>query len=231
MKMSESIKEIAPALLQAQMAIKCALKDATNPHFRSSYADLASVIDAVKDGLNKAGIAFMQPVSATDAGVAVETLLLHKSGEWVSETLPIPVDKQNAQGVGSAITYGRRYGLQSLCGVPATDDDGNAAAAAPPPEKSVTPTSGVLEGLSAKRQKIVMDTAVMVKDALNEDRPMDAYGLCETSNFDGDEKRALWSLLDSKARSTLKRLQDSERGTPPPKLRHEVIAADPGSQP
>lgn len=132
MHRSESIKELAAALPKAQAAMKGAVKDAQNPHFRSKYADLTSVIEAVKPALNANGITFLQPVTFNEHGVCVETLLLHTSGEWISESLTIPVSKHDAQGVGSAISYGRRYGLQAICGVPAEDDDGNAATATAP---------------------------------------------------------------------------------------------------
>jgi len=149
MHTSESIKQIAPALLNAQVAIKAALKDSTNPHFKSKYADLSSVIDAVKAPLNSQSILFTQGVSGADNGVTVETRLIHTSGEWIASALTVPVSKLDAQGVGSAITYGRRYGLQSLCGVPAEDDDGNAASAAPPPPVQADPDGKkLLEGAS-----------------------------------------------------------------------------------
>lgn len=127
MNKSDSIAKIAPALCKAQTAFTAAIKAAENPHFRKTYADLGSVIDAVKPHLNANGISFLQGVSGTERGVAVETMLVHDSGEWLSSTLEIPASKLDAQGYGSAITYGRRYGLQALCGVPAEDDDGNAA--------------------------------------------------------------------------------------------------------
>ena len=73
MNKSDSISEIAPALLQAQKGIKAALKDSTNPHFKSKYADLSSVIDAVKEHLNGQGITFLQGIVPAENGVAVET--------------------------------------------------------------------------------------------------------------------------------------------------------------
>lgn len=127
MTKSESIKEITPAFLAAQMEMEPAPKDARNPHFDSKYSDFASVVAAVRQPLHTHDIAYLQPVRLTDAGVEIETILLHKSGEFFSETLLIPIDKRNAQGVGSAISYGKRYGLQSICGIPSEDDDGNAA--------------------------------------------------------------------------------------------------------
>lgn len=127
MNRSESLKEFAPAFLAAQMQMQGAKKDATNPHFNRAYSDFASVVDAVKGPLNDAGIAYLQLARTTDVGVEIETVLMHKSGEFYSETLLIPVQKRDAQAVGSAISYGKRYGLQSICGIASEDDDGNAA--------------------------------------------------------------------------------------------------------
>ena len=198
MRSSDTIKEISGALLKAQMAIKAAIKDATNPHFRSKYADLSSVIEAVKEPLNKNSISFIQPVSFDEHGVLVETVLLHTSGEWISGTLAIPVSKHDAQGVGSAISYGRRYGLQSMCGVPAEDDDGNAATAS---AKDI----GARGKVAPARRKIIEDTVVLIKDALAEDRDFDAFGYCEPFTAgDPDEKSYLWSFLDSSQRSRIK---------------------------
>lgn len=124
MKMSTEIKQITPAFLKAQKKIESVIKDATNPFFKSKYADLTSVIDACKDKLNAEGIVILQPVE----GMAVETVLIHESGEWFSSSTPIVVkDENNPQALGSAITYAKRYGLQSMVLLPAEDDDGNRA--------------------------------------------------------------------------------------------------------
>lgn len=120
-------KEFAGAIVKALSAIKGAIKDANNPHFRNDYADLTSVIEAVKAPLSDNGIVFVQHVSCTDL-VTVETKLLHTSGEMYSfGALALPVERKTAQGYGSAITYARRYALASALGVPALDDDGNDA--------------------------------------------------------------------------------------------------------
>lgn len=124
MKSSESIKQIAPAFLSAQIEIESAEKTGVNPHFRSKYADLTAIIDAVKKPLNGHGIAILQPVN----GMEVETILIHTSGEWLSSSTPIVCrEPNNPQALGSAITYAKRYGLQSMVLLPAEDDDGNAA--------------------------------------------------------------------------------------------------------
>jgi hypothetical protein len=125
---SDSIAALAGAFAKAQGQFGGAKKDSANPFFKSKYADLASVWDAVRDPLAAHGLAIMQFPRSTDAGVEVETMLTHESGEWISETLALPAAKADAQGLGSAITYARRYGLQSICGVAPEDDDGNSAA-------------------------------------------------------------------------------------------------------
>lgn len=132
MQTSESINELSAALAVAQGHMTGAKKDSTNPHFKSSYADLASVWDACRKAITDAGLSIIQAprgilTSAGGWAVEVETRLLHKSGQWVSDTLTVPVGKADAQGVGSAVTYARRYALAAFVGVAPEDDDGNAA--------------------------------------------------------------------------------------------------------
>ena len=136
MKTSESILKIAPALLKAQKKIGSAVKDSVNPFFKSKYADLGSVMEACKDALNENGITVLQPVGE---GI-LETVLLHESGEYISESMRI-VSKSdnNPQEQGSAITYARRYSLQSLVFIPAADDDGNSSSPKPVEQKTYTP--------------------------------------------------------------------------------------------
>jgi len=127
------MKELAKALVTAQAAMSHAAKDSKNPHFKSAYSSLASVIDAVRPALSANGLAFVQMLHTADGGVAVETVLIHESGEQLScGTLFIPASKQDAQGYGSAISYAKRYSLQSALGIASEDDDGNAATKAPP---------------------------------------------------------------------------------------------------
>lgn len=143
MNKSESIKELATALCKAQGEMKFAVKDAANPFFKSRYADLASVIEAVKIPFANNGISFVQGTDFEDTAVIIETMLMHSSGEWLSSRLKMQPVKNDPQSVGSAITYGKRYGLQAIAGVPSDDDDGNAAthngapAARPAPAKPV----------------------------------------------------------------------------------------------
>jgi hypothetical protein len=128
MQTSEQINELAAALAKAQGQIQGAVKDSTNPAFKSRYADLASVWDACRVALSLNGLAVVQGPALVGQGVSVTTRLLHSSGQWAESTLILPMDKATAQGAGSAITYARRYALAAMVGVaPDDDDDGNAA--------------------------------------------------------------------------------------------------------
>ena len=126
---SEQITNLAAALLKAQTQIGCAVKGARNPFFKSTYADLGSVIEAVKGPLNDNGITFLQAVDS-DPGdnAAVDTILLHESGQFISSRTPVFCAKPNdPQAFGSGITYSKRYALQALLGIPTADDDGEGA--------------------------------------------------------------------------------------------------------
>jgi hypothetical protein len=127
MKMSETILALAPALVKAQSQIEHAVKDSKNPHFKSSYADLASVLAVLRKPLADNDLCVLQSPRRSDGGIDVETMVLHKSGEWISDLCFIPITKWDAQGVGSGTTYGRRYGLMSIFCIGTEDDDGNGA--------------------------------------------------------------------------------------------------------
>jgi hypothetical protein len=121
------------ALAAAQSEMGKALKDTANPHFKSKYADLASVTDACMPALTRHGIAVLQPPYDDDSGRYVKTILVHgASGETAECRVPLIVQKNDMQGYGSAVTYARRYGLMCMAGIAPEDDDGNAAVAAAP---------------------------------------------------------------------------------------------------
>lgn len=124
---SVSIARLAGALAKAQGSIEGASKDKTNPHFKSSYADLASVWEACRAPLSANGIAVLQPASADGPRVTLTTILAHSSGEWISMDLTMTAGQNTPQAIGSCITYARRYALASMVGVAPEDDDGNAA--------------------------------------------------------------------------------------------------------
>ncbi len=127
MQHSESLKEIMPALIKARGSFKAAVKDSKNPHFKSAYASLDSVVDAITDALLAQGIFQTQPTSVEDGVTILHTRFVHESGEWIGSTYPVHPVKKDPQGEGSALTYARRYALMSLAGIAPEDDDGNAA--------------------------------------------------------------------------------------------------------
>lgn len=127
MQHSEQLNELAAALAKAQGAMGGALKDSANPFFKSKYADLESVWSACRKSLAENGLSVVQGVSGTETGVTVTTTLLHSSGQWMRDTLPLQPKDMGPQGIGSAITYGRRYALAAMVGVYQTDDDAEAA--------------------------------------------------------------------------------------------------------
>ena len=128
---SEQINEIATSLAKAQSVIEAAVKDSTNPHFKSSYADLASVWDACRKALTGNGLSVVQGPVSDEGRVGVTTMLMHSSGQWIADTLFMRPIKDDPQGVGSCITYARRYALAAMVGVAPADDDGNAASEKP----------------------------------------------------------------------------------------------------
>ena len=130
------------AMASAFAEIEGATKTASNPHLKSKYADLGSVIDAIKPALIKHSLFFTQRPQPSEGGVTVETMLHHAGGESMTlGALFVPANKNDAQGFGSALTYARRYALMTAFGVPAEDDDGNAAARGQSQQGTVSPAA------------------------------------------------------------------------------------------
>jgi hypothetical protein len=128
MNKSELINELATALAKAQSQMRGAIKDSANPYFKSKYADLASVWEACREPLTTNGLAVVQTTTGESAEtVTVETILTHASGQWISSVITMRPVKSDPQGIGSCLTYARRYGLSAMVGIAPEDDDGNAA--------------------------------------------------------------------------------------------------------
>jgi len=124
---STNIDQLAGALVKCQQQLKPALKDSTNPFFKSKYADLGAVWEACREALGANGLAVVQLPGFENGVAQLTTILVHISGQWVQGTAGAPLKTQDAQGVGSALTYLRRYGLAACVGVVTEDDDGEAA--------------------------------------------------------------------------------------------------------
>jgi hypothetical protein len=201
------MKNIASALVKAQRGFAPALKTSTNPHFRSKYVDLAGCVEAVVDSLNAAGIALIQRTSQDDTGVTVETVFVHESGEMLEcGKLHVPAAKQDPQGYGSALTYARRYSLMAACGIAPEDDDGNAASRQAP-KVSATKTDLVPQN----RLSILADVAAAINERMSAN---DLVGAVEEYQgiTDIEEKTALWAMLDSKTRASIKKHAELLKG-------------------
>lgn len=140
MKMSDAIDQMGTALAAAQGEIENASKNSQNPHFRSKYADLAEILNTVRPVFAKHGLSVVQSPSYADGLVSVTTTLLHASGQWMQDTASAPASKLDPQGVGSAITYLRRYSLAAFAGIAQEDDDANSASG----KRSPTPNKEIL---------------------------------------------------------------------------------------
>ena len=178
MKMSETIAELATALSIAQGQIEDAAKTVKNEFYKSKYADLASVRAAVRQPFADNGLSVVQFPRTVTGGVEVETMLLHKSGEFMAETLFMPV-KHEPHPIGSGISYARRYALMSIANLAADDDDGNAAQVAKPvaepdpkvvtalairakgeAEKGMDALNALWRGLDATERKLLTPEAI-----------------------------------------------------------------------
>lgn len=129
MRTSDTIKELATALSKAQAIMRPASKDSENPHFKSKYSDMASIMEAVREPLASNGLTVWQDASTNELGVSILTRVVHISGEWVEfGPFTVPVGRKDAHGIGSATSYAKRYALSAALGVVSDeDDDGNKA--------------------------------------------------------------------------------------------------------
>lgn len=172
MQKSESIAALAGALAKAQSEIQGAKKDSENPFFKAKYADLSSVWDACRVALTKNGLSVIQTPSTEITEnvtiIRVGTLLAHSSGEWISEELSaIPV-KDDPQGIGSCVTYLRRYALSAFTGVAPEDDDGNAAShsnGSPTQRPKSQPSAKQTATEATQIKKALVDTCKLLNEA------------------------------------------------------------------
>ena len=188
---SEDITDIITALLLAQKDIKHPKMDKVNPHYKNKYASLTAVIDASKKPLVENDLCVVQSPYATEKGVTVETTLFHKTGQWIRSALDLPVSRQDAQGYGSSITYGRRYTLSAILNLNSEeDDDGNAAAVA----KTTSAEKSNVSKITAPQIKLVNTLATKTNTDLQAIK--DYY-----------KAKSLKDLTKSQASETIEKLQ------------------------
>ena len=216
MNKSESISNLAKALCKAQNEMGGAVKDSKNPFFKSNYADLTSVIKAIKEPFYNNGLSYSQfPVTSEGgSGIGVVTVLMHSSGEWLESEFYLPMAKKDAQGGAQCVTYARRYALQSMAGIPSADDDAEAAmmrgkalsqSEAPSQEMSKEQLCGLavdrhIDSLQYIRRMLVdptNDNVALAKEAFGEISEEDQRAMwvapskCETAFFTTEERKLL----------------------------------------
>lgn len=203
---SAEIDKLAAALAKAQGAFQPIKKDKTasirstnGASYSYSYADLASVIDAIRKPLADNGLAYVQPIIHGEGGMHLETRLLHASGQWIGSTYPLPSGGR-AQEMGSAQTYARRYALCALVGIVAEDDDdgGNAGEAKPQPAKARDPSPPIpaatppaaKNGNGKTAEYVLMAPNGKVADRFP--RPGAFLEALDQQMADGDDPQAWW---------------------------------------
>jgi hypothetical protein len=128
MRHSDQLDQLGTAMSAAQAEIEDAPKDSINPHFKSKYADLATVLKTLRPALARHGLSLIQTTGITAEGAPVlTTTLLHKSGQWMAGDYPLEPAQRTPQGMGSAMTYARRYCAAAIVGIAQDDDDANDA--------------------------------------------------------------------------------------------------------
>lgn len=160
---SAKIDKLATALAKAQGEMEGAKTESKNPFFKSSYADLHTVMISSLPYLNKHGLSIVQGNRyGSDNGFYVTTTLLHQSGQWMRSEIRMPIGgKRDAQAVGAAMTYGRRYGLSAMIGIAQYDDDGNTGSA----KEQELIKKGLKAEENAKKARIKPTPAVVISAA------------------------------------------------------------------
>ncbi len=209
MDQSSSIAKLSDVLAKAQASLKNPHFDSTNPHFKSKFASLGAVREAVIPVFSGLGIAVTQWPLSADGAAGCRTVVSH-AGEWMAQDFLIPVDKQNAHGYASAVTYAKRISLQSIaCVVGDVDDDGNQAVGdnvngiGKGPKHS--PRQGFFDSLAIDVQNSILECSHRVSKLLKAGDIPGAYDELAAYDCEGyeDRKAGLWDQFDSKERAAL----------------------------
>lgn len=171
-KMSEQSNDLFTALIKAQAEFKVAIKDVKNDFTKKNYADFQSVVDAARPALVKHSLGFMQMPVDTEKGMMLITRIFHTSGQWVEGCMPVRTMKDDPQSLGAALTYSKRYALQSALGIVASDEDSDAETAMKRDDPARTASKADITNLVKAFQGIgvtqhQMLTYIGVKDPLS----------------------------------------------------------------
>ena len=188
MKTSNEINELAAAMAIAQGQMGAAYKNSSNPHFKSSFADLASISDVIKKPLSDNGLSVVQFPINNEQGVAITTRVMHKSGQWIEESFGIKPVKAGPQEYGSLISYFRRYALAAIFAIPQTDDDANAMQlAAEAPKKPV-------DAITGDQVKALVN--LLAGDEKLKAQLMDAYGIAQLEHLQSNQFRPVYDKIN-----------------------------------
>jgi hypothetical protein len=224
---SPELDQLATALALAQGSIQPAIRDRTNPAFKSSYADLASTWDACRVALSTNGLAVSQhPGRLEDGSVTVTTMLLHRSGQHISSMCSaLPRDASPAS-VGSVVTYLRRYGLAAAVGVSPEDDDGQAASqpAAPyaPPQRVPAPVQRVADALGGRVESV--ERLAPVLSSVDPSCPTCSGAMWDNREKKSNPKAPDWKCKDKACQGVIWRHGEKPRG-PVPQTRGPLLDA------
>lgn len=202
---SESIGALAAALSKAQADITGALKDSSNPFFKSKYADLASCWDACRKQLAANGLSVMQTTRMTEQGLMLVTTLAHSSGEWMAGEMPVLTKDSSPQAQGSGITYARRYALAAIVGLAQIDDDAETAQGRKP--LTVDPRGDLGKNVDAGKRDEVINSFRMAfdLDADEKDIALAVLAVHERVSQDHDLYIAAADGMTAKERSAIKK--------------------------
>ncbi len=175
---SEKIDSLAKALSKAQAQMELAEKNADNPFFKSSYADLSAIIKAAKKPLADNGLAISQLLHPSEIVAIVTTVLMHDSGQYITSTIQLKPKVNDPQGMGSAITYARRYAYGSIIGLSAEDDDANEAS-----KKHSPPPAFKKEYSQASEKQIKTIRENLQKKGKTEEEIIEAYKIKKLENL------------------------------------------------
>lgn len=205
MNLEHANAEMFTALAKAQAEIENASKNANNPHFKSKYADLAEVLTTIRETFSKHGLGFLQATGFDGSLVNVTTTVTHSSGGYITSVASCVPAKTDAQGIGSATTYLRRYGGAAMAGIAQEDDDGQAAAHSgkPAPVQIGRPTDGAWEAMDVDQQIGLLKIAATIKDYFSANNELGGFEYYVSQKLDSDEKAALWTQLESRIRTSL----------------------------
>lgn len=219
MKSSESIGNISAALIKARSAFPPILRTkevvvkGDKGSYTFKYAPLEEILHAIQPHLSENGLTLMQGVE----GFNLDTTILHTSGEWITHSMEMPKAYPSPRAFGSELTFRRRYSVTALLNLAAEEDDDGQEAERQLEKKKIASGSPsafnreCYEKMNEEEQEFLRGIAASVIAMIDEDRVTEAYCYLEKQKLDDQEKPALWSLLDSKQRSAIKRAGDQWR--------------------